>query len=327
MISLRPSNSTRLTSNVRPSARLRTFGAFPIAAVIIGFFAAAIFSEADIFWEDTGFVFGLSVVACFWGLAHSSTASLHSLYVIGNPGIGLARLGVIGAVLWCGYVLFNHADPTIEGWWTVLYAAMAFAAIKVFGQFGAELFGPRLREDVFERKNWASAQFIAAFTFSTGLIFGGAMWGDMEGESLAYGSFFEFLPGYEDGWWITPWFFVMGWGILAATLWFYFRRENDDFRQRVVRERDAGDAQAASLFCIACAITIAYAVQGDYLGFFHSLTGFSIIALPILAHEILRPARGHEKRSASEGWIYIAMAIIGISLAPWLWRLIGLDVF
>lgn len=314
-------------ANVSQLSRVRTFGAFPVVAAFAGFICAVIFYEADVFWGDTGFVFGASLITCIWGLAHSSTIGLHPLYRFNNPGIGLLRLGVIGAVIWCAYVLFNHADPTIEGWWTVLYAAMAFAAIKVFGQFGAELFGPRLREDVFERKNWASAQFIAAFTFSTGLIFGGAMWGDMEGESLAYGSFFEFLPGYEDGWWITPWFFVMGWGILAATLWFYFRRENDDFRQRVVRERDAGDAQAASLFCIACAITIAYAVQGDYLGFFHSLTGFSIIALPILAHEILRPARGHEKRSASEGWIYIAMAIIGISLAPWLWRLIGLDVF
>lgn len=62
-------------------------------------------------------------------------------------------------------MLFNHADPTIEGWWTLLYAAMAFAAIKLFGQFGAEWFGPRLREDVFERRNWAAAQFIAAYFF------------------------------------------------------------------------------------------------------------------------------------------------------------------
>jgi len=314
-------------ANVSQLSRVRTFGAFPVVAAFAGFICAVIFYEADVFWGDTGFVFGASLITCIWGLAHSSTIGLHPLYRFNNPGIGLLRLGVIGAVIWCAYVLFNHADPTIEGWWTLLYAAMAFAAIKLFGQFGAEWFGPRLREDVFERKNWAAAQFIAAYTFSTGLIFGAAMWGEMSPDSLDYGWVFRWLPGYEDGWWITPWFFLLGWGILTATMVFYFRREQDNFRQRVVRERNAEDAQAASLFCIACAITIAYAVEGDYLGFFHSLAGFSLIALPILAHEIMRPARGHVKRQKGEGWLYILMALIGIAVAPWMAGLIGLDLF
>jgi hypothetical protein len=297
---------------------------FIAVAVIAGWMCAAFFYEADIFWQDTGFVFGTSLVVCFWGLWRSRLGRMHHLHYRDNAAIGIARLGVIGSVIWCGYVLFNHADPTITGIWTVLYAAMAFAAIKLFGQFGAEWFGPRLRVDIYERKNLAAGTFVGAFTFSTGLIFGGAMWGEMEGDSLEYGWLFAFLPGYEDGWWITPWFFIMGWAILFFTMRFWFRREGLDFRTRLVRERNLADAQAASFFCIACAITIAYAVQGDYLGFWDSLLGFSIIALPILAHELLRPATPETRRRTGEGWIYIVMALVGIITIPWFGRLIGL---
>jgi uncharacterized membrane protein YjfL (UPF0719 family) len=311
-------------SNVGVNIHFRGFAPFVVAACILGFFSAFIFYEADVFWQDTGFVFGASLVLCMWGLWRSKVGTLHHLYLRGNAAIGAARLGVVGSVAWCGWVLFNHADPTITGIWTVLYAAMAFAAIKLFGQFGAELFGPRLRVDIYERKNLAAGLFVGAFTLSTGLIFGGAMWGSMDGESLEYGWIFRILPGYEDGWWITPWFFLMGWFILYLTMRFWFRRENSNFRHRIVRERRLDDAWAASCFCIACAITIAYAVQGDYLGFWDSLLGFSIIAVPILAHEALRPATPEASRPAGEGWIYIVLALVGILTIPWLGRLIGL---
>ena len=310
--------------NVTATGGYRGLAPFGAVAFVAGIFSSALFYEADVFWPDTGFVFGAVLVACVWGLWHSSSSRMHHLYLRDNAAIGMARLGVIGAALWCGYVLFNHADPTITGIWTLLYAAMAFASIKLFGQLGAEFFGPRLRKDVYERKNLAAGTFIAAYTFSTGLIFGGATWGSMDEESLEYGFIFRILPGYEDGWWITPWFFVMGWLILFFTMRFWFRRENSNFRTRVVRERALEDARAAGLFCIACAITIAYAVQGDYLGFFDSLVGFSIIALPILAHEIMRPGSADQPRTKGEGWIYVLMALIGIATVPWFGRLIGL---
>lgn len=312
-------------SNIKAVRRFSGLAGFVMAAVVAGFFSAAIFYEADVFWQDTGFVFGASLILCIWGLWHGAVGNMHHLHLRENAAIGMARLGVLGGMIWCAYVLFNHADPTITGIWTVLYAAMAFAAIKLFGQLGAEWFGPRLRIDVYERKNLAAGTFIAAFTFSTGLIFGGATWGSMDEESLEYGFIFRILPGYEDGWWITPWFFIMGWLILFFTMQFWFRRERSDFRTRVVRERSLEDARAAALFCIACAITIAYAVQGDYLGFVDSLIGFSVIALPVLAHEILRPGSPDQRRPKGEGWIYILMALIGIATIPWLGRLIGLS--
>ncbi len=312
------------TEHLTRANHLRGLPGFAIAAFIAGFFSMTIFYEADVFWQDTGFVFGVSLVACVWGFWRTRKGRLHPMYLRGNAAIGAARLGVIVSLLWCGYVLIRHADPTITGLWTVLYAVMALAAIKVFGQFGAEYFGPRLRIDIYERGNLAAGTFVGAFTLATGLIFGGAMWGEMEPESLAYGWLFRFLPGYEDGWWITPWFFGMGWLILFFSLRFWFRREQLDPRQRLARERNLDDAWAAGCFAISIAIPITYAVHGDYLGFWESLIGFSVIALPILAHEILRPATPGTRRQRGEGLIYIAMSLAGIAILPALGRLIGL---
>ena len=311
-------------SNLSRSHHFRHFLPLVFASIILGIVSSALFYETDIFWQDTGFLFGASLVASVWGLWRCRLAGLHPLYLRDNAAIGAARLGVIAAILWCGYVLFHHVDPSITGIWMVLYGLMALAAIKVFGQFAAEYFGPRLRVDIYERKNLAAGTVVGSFTFATGLIFGGAMWGEMEVEALEYGWLFSGLPGYEDGWWITPWFFLMGWVILFLTMRFWFVREHIDSRERIVRDRDQADANAFACFCIACAITIAYAVQGDYTGFFASLAGFSLIALPILAHEILRPANPRGQRKQGEGWIYIVMALVGILTLPWFGRLIGM---
>jgi len=311
-------------SNLTRSVHFRDITPLAVMAMIFGVMSSILFYETDVFWQDTGFFFGLSLAVTLWGLWRSRVSGMHHLYLRDNAAIGAARLGVIGAVVWCGYVLLNHADPTITGIWTVLYVLMAMAAIKLFGQFAAEYFGPRLRVDIYERKNLAAGTVVGSFTFATGLIFGGAMWGDMEADALEYGWLFRLLPGYEDGWWITPWFFLMGWAILFFTMRFWFKREHIDARERIVRERNQADANAFACFCIACAITIAYAVQGDYTGFFESLAGFSIIALPILAHEIMRPANPRGQRQRGEGWIYIAMALIGIITIPWVGRLFGM---
>ncbi|MCP1727506.1 hypothetical protein J2T60_001506 [Natronospira proteinivora] len=294
------------------------------ASAVVGFFTALFFYEADVFWQDTGFVFGVALVTSFYGLSWSRVGRLHHLYWHKNSAIGLARLGVIASVLWCAYVLSLHADPTITGIWTVLYALMAFAAIKFFGQLWAEFFGPRLRIDVYERKNLAAAIFIAAFTLATGMIFGGAMWGSMTAESLEYGSIFEVLPGYEDGWWITPWFFLMGWTILALTQWLWIRREKANFADRIVRDHRINDAKAAAGFCLSNAVIITYAVHGDYHGFGDSLFGFSLIALPVLAHELMRPRTPDEVSRDGEWWVYIVVALGSVLLMPWLSTWLGL---
>ncbi|WP_019591650.1 hypothetical protein [Thioalkalivibrio sp. ALE20] len=309
--------------------------------VWVGALSAVFFYEADIFWPDTGVVFGMALVISFFGLLWNRASRLHPLYRRGNAAIGAVRLGIILGFAWCLWVLVHHADPTIEGFWFVLYALMAFAAIKVFGQVAGQLFGPRLQVDVFERGNLAAGVFLGAFVLATGMIFGGASWGDLEAGGLEYGWIFEVLPGYEDGWWITPWFFGMGWLILVVTLGLWIRREKTDFYRRVVRDRNMEDAKAAAYFMIACAITLTYAVHGDYRGFGDALIGFSVIALPVLGHEVMRPpAPLHTGNQAGdqtgdegvpavrsrdrEGVVYILLALGGVVLAPLVSTLLGL---
>jgi hypothetical protein len=303
-------------------------GLLLIFTVFAGFGAALFFDEADVFWPDTGFVFGASVVLSVWGLGRSSSKRLHPLYLRGNAAIGMARLGVLAPMLFCAYVLAFHADPSVHYniFWTLLYVLMAFTSIKLFGQVAAEWFGPRLRVDVYERKNLAAGTFIGAFTAATGMIFGGAMWGTMEAEALEYGAFFESLPGYEDGWWITPWFFLMGWAICVASLILWMLGEPGHFRTRIVRERRMSDARAAAMFCIAVAITITYAVSGEYRGFWDSLVGFGFVALPVLAHGVMKPRPGQERSRDAEGLVYIGLAILGVLITPWMAGLLGLTL-
>lgn len=299
-----------------------TMGAAPIVGIVTAIYTY----EADLFWQDEGFVFGAAMVLSAWGLFRTSSLGLHDLYLRENAAIGMARLGVILGAVFCAYVLLFHADPTIVGIATWLYVLMAFASIKLFGQLGAEMFGPRLRVDVYERKNLAAGTFIGAFTLATGMIFAGAMWGDMEADSLEYGAFFEVLPGYVDGWWITPWFFLMGWVILVLSLLIWSWGEKGSLDARIVRDRRMEDAQSAAYYCIACAIIITYAVQGDYHGFWHSLFGFSFIALPVIAHGIMKPRSGEKKSRHVEGLTYIGLAVVSIILTPLFAGFLGFEL-
>lgn len=300
---------------------------FWIFAAPVAMFIAFFHWYADILWHDTGFVYGLAILVALRGLTWSSQSRLHPLFLRGNAAIGAARLGVIISVLWSIYVLRFHADPTLVGYWAWMYFVMAFAATKFFGQNLAQRFGPRFWLDVYERGNLAAGIFFGTFTLATGLIYGGAMWGELVPGALEYGAMFEVLPGYDDGWWITPWFFLMGWIVLVAALYIWIRRERGDFFDRIVRDRSLTDAKAAGYFCIANGITITYAVHGNYYGFWDSLLGFSIVALPILAHEVLRPKQAGESLSRDlEGLTYIAMSLIGIFVVPWLSTLLGLRI-
>ncbi len=306
-----------------------------IAIIAIGgFMAAWFFWTADIFWQDEGFTFFACLAATIFGLWRSSASGLHILYVRGNAAIGMARLAVVLSIAWCAYVLFVHADPTIFDYFpsTMTYVLMGLCAIKIFGQAAAELFGPKLRLDVYERKNLAAGTFIGGFTLGAGMIFGGALWGEMTPESLEYSAFFEqYLPtekhaasDAEKGWWITPWFFLMGWLIYVASLMIWLWSEKGNFAARIVRERRFNDARAAAYYCIAIAITITYGVSGDYYGFWESMFGFSFVALPVLAHGVMRPGADSERARDLEGLTYIALAVVGVLLMPWFADLLGL---
>lgn len=300
--------------------------AFAIWLVIaggIGFFSAMFFYEADVAWFEQGFAFGFMATMGLWGMWYRSTWRLHHLYLRNNPGPGLVKAAVWLAMAWCVFTIFVFGSERIVHIWYIFYLTLGFGAMMVFGIKGAELFGLRLRVDVYERKNVGAAFFIAAFTLATGMIWGGSMWGESDAESLEYGAIFEILPSYDDGWWIIPLFFIMGWTVLVSTMALWFYRERGVSGKNIRRDRSIADARAASLYCLACAIPITDAVSGNYYGLADSLIGFSVIALPVLGHEIFRPSTAEHERDPQEPWYYIALGFGAAMASPVLSSLLG----
>lgn len=278
----------------------------------VGFTSAWCFWEADLLWFEQGFIFGVLIAAGVWGWLKASPHKLHPLYLRNNAGIGLVRAAFWAAMIWCTFTVFFFGDSTITGLWHLWYLIMAYGVIKIFGILGAQFLGVRLRVDVLERGNFAAAMFIAAFVFSTGLIAGGSMWGESTPESMEFGAFFEILPSYDDGSWIIAWFFLMGWLVLFLTMKLWFIREKAVSSSGIRRDRDEADAKAASLYCLACAIPITDAVAGDYYGLQDSFLGFAVIAIPVLAHEFLRPSSAEAPRDPQEPWLYIAFGLVAM---------------
>ena len=299
------------------------FAGWVLGAIIGGFVGALFLYEADIAWFEQGFTFGFMGIMGLWGLWYSRVSSLHPLYLRDNPGPGLIRLAFWLAMAWCVFTIFMFGSVKIVHIWYGFYLIIGFGVIHVFGLKGAELFGVRLRIDVYERKNFSAAMFIAAFMLATGLIYGGSMWGESEAESLEYGGIFEVLPSYDDGWWIIILFFLMGWTILFLTMKLWFFREKGVSGSGIRRDRAAADGRAAALYCLACAIPITDAVSGDYYGLGDSIIGFSAIALPVLAHEVFRPSSPEQQRDPQEPWYYIAFGFAAMLVSPFISSLLG----
>jgi hypothetical protein len=203
------------------------------------------------------------------------TGRLHPLYFRDNPAPGIVRAGVLSSLAWIGFVLAFFADPSVTGIYVVFYLVMGYAVVKIFGQTVAAAYGARTRVDVGERRNVPSAFVSAAFTLSTGLIFGGSLWG--EADPVGDG---------EGGWWIPLTFFLLGWAVLVTAFGLYLRREKGSFARRIRRERSTADARAAATFLLGAAATLTDAVSGDFWGWRHGLLTFGLIAAMLVVHEV-----------------------------------------
>jgi len=216
----------------------------------------------------------ISVVAGLFGVAVNGTSALHPLYFRGNPAPGIVRLGVLGAMAWIAYVIWNHADPSVAGIYVIFYLVMGYAVVKLFGQSIAHALGFRTRVDAGERRNVPAAMVIAAFIFSTGLIFGGSLWGDAD-------------PVGDDvgGWWIPLTFFILGWATLIVAFVLFERGERGWLALRIRRERRSADARAAGAFLVSSAVALTDAVAGDFWGWRHGIFSFGLIAVLLIVHE------------------------------------------
>jgi len=255
---------------------------------------------------DEVFAFILSGVAGLVGAYTTRVSSLPNVYTQGNPGIGLLRLAVAASIAWTAYVIQFHGDPSIQGVYVAFYLVMAYGVTKVFGQLSAQFFGVGLRSDVYERKNLAGAQFIAAFTLATGIVFGGSLWGEADPLSDA-----------EGGWWIPAGFFLMGWGTLVLATALYLWRDPGSFRQQIRQERDTALAWSTALYVVSTATIIFEGVAGDFWGWRHGILGMGTIVLMLVWHELI--IYGASRMAPSRMMRALEQSMyIGLAAAVWL---------
>ncbi len=255
---------------------------------------------------DEAFVFLISGMAGLAGAFAVRVSSLPRVYTRGNPGIGLIRLAIAASVIWTAYVIQYHGDPSIKGVYVAFYLVMAYAATKVFGQIGAQIFGLRLRSDIYERKNLAGAQFVAAFALSTGIVFGGSLWGEADPLSEA-----------EGGWWIPVGFFLMGYATLVLATALYLWREPGRFRRQICQERDETMAWSAAVYTVSASTLILRGVAGDFWGWRHGILGMGTIVLMLVWHEFI--VYGGSKMAPTRMMRALEQSMyIGLTVVVWL---------
>lgn len=253
--------------------------------------------------EDEVMVLVISGVAGLVGMFVTRLSSFPHVFTRGNPGIGLMRLAVVASVAWTAYVIHYHGDPSIQGIYVFFYLLMSYSVTKVFGQIGAQMYGPLVRSDVYERKNLAAALFIAGFALATGLVFGGSLWGEADPLSEA-----------EGGWWIPFGFFLMGWVTLAIATGLYLWREPGTLRRQLCQERDSTAAWSAAVYMVSTASLVFQGVAGDFWGWRHGILGMGTIGLMLAGHEVILYAGGKTSQSrflrAFEQCLYIVLAAV-----------------
>jgi hypothetical protein len=258
--------------------------------------------------ESEVFVFIFSAILGVVGMGVHSNAMLPGLYFRNNPAPGIVRLGVILSMAWIAFVLWRYADPSVVGIYVVFYLVMGYAAVKMFGQTAANMYGVRARIDAAERRNVPAGIVIGAFTLATGLIFGGSLWG--EADPVGDG---------EGGWWIPVGFFLLGWLTLVLAFTIFELREPGSFAKQIRRDRSIGDARAAATFLIGAAVVLTDAVSGDFWGWRHGLMSFGVLGGMLIVHEIMAPltsgdttSRAHgvraDARRMAESLLYLGMA-------------------
>jgi hypothetical protein len=227
--------------------------------------------------EDELFIFIISAGVAIFGAVATATSRLHWLYLRGNPAVGLVRLSVWASMAWIAFVIWRYADPSVTGPYVLFYLVMGYAVVKLFGQFVGAAFGPRFRIDVCERRNLAAAVFLAAIILSTGLVFGGSLWGEADP-----------LGDDEGGWWIPLGFFLLGWGTFACALGLFLWREPGRAAARLRRERSLEDARAGATYALGTAWIVTETVAGDFYGWWHGLLAVGVVAVMLGAHEMTR---------------------------------------
>jgi len=215
----------------------------------------------------------------------------HRLYLRGNAAAAVPLLGIAAAMGWIVWVLRNHADASVVGVYQWFYAVMGLAILLGPAFWALSLYGLRITVDVYQRRNTAVAIAIAAWVLATGLIFGGANWGDADATGDG-----------EGGWWIPLGFFAAGWAGLCLVTAIYIRSERHSLRQRLVQDRSRAEARAAASYVLSTAIVVTRAVAGDFHGWSSGMLGLGTVVGLMITHEWCRRAVPTLVSTADDPW-------------------------
>jgi hypothetical protein len=201
--------------------------------------------------------------------------TFHRLFRRENPAAALPILTLVASVAWLAFVLRFYADPSVVGVYVFFYLVQGVAIVSLLGFFTPNLYSLRLSVDVYQRRNMAAAIVISSFALATGLIFGGALWGDADP-----------VGSDEGGWWIPLGFFIAGWAVLLVASAVYILSEQQSLRMRLVQDRSLVDATAAASYLLGVAVIITECVAGDFWGWTQGLLGLIVIAAMTVTHQL-----------------------------------------
>jgi hypothetical protein len=228
-------------------------------------------SDAEIF---------LLCVALFYGaigLWAKFGTSKHKLYRPRAEAAGLVMLTSLCAMAWILYVLYNHADPSVVGFYRFFYAALGMGTLYLFGlKIAPRAIGARHAVDVLERNNMAAAVLVSSFLLATGMIYGNSLWGDADPSG-----------GDIGGWYIPVGFFIMGWSTLWASSWLYRIRAWGDVKRRASQIRDPLQTSGFAVYILSAGWILSEAVAGDFYGWGHGIAAVAAIAAMLIIHEMI----------------------------------------
>jgi len=218
-------------------------------------------------------VFGTIGLALITRLIFSNK---HPLYLRGAAAEGYVRVSIFLSIGWILFVLYNHADPSVVGFYRFFYLAIGLGVLQLFGVAGSRVTGLRRNIDVLERNNEAAGMVIAAFILATGMIYGCSNWGeaDPSGEG-------------EGGWWIVMGFFIAAWLCLLVATRLYRIRETGGVTRRMRQIREPQQLLGFALYLLSSGWILSESVAGDFYGWKQGLLGVGAIGGMLLVHEIV----------------------------------------
>ncbi len=253
--------------------------------------------------------------SCCWGiisLFRAFSTQTPPLYKRRAADEGIVMASLLIAMLWQGYAILFHSDPSVEGFYAFSYFMMGIGCSMFFGKLAARLVAGIRDVDINERENIPAAIVQGSLILSTGLIFGGSVWGEADPTS-----------DYEGGWWIPALFFVNGWVALVLLSVIGWRRLVSDIGADIKNENEVSRLASFAMYVVSCGLILFGQVSGDFYGWSHGLTAVLSAAALLAIQELLNSRRsvtsgcGNLALELAASASVVVFYLLSEHLAPW----------